>query len=61
MHAHTHALPHSRPRPQNVLYEPAGGSFFVYFTNWTFCLFGLTGLLGTSLTAKAISAAECAL
>lgn len=38
---------------QNVLYEPAGGSFFIYFTNWTFVLFGLTALLGAALTTKA--------
>lgn len=38
--------------PQNVLYQPAGGSFFLYFTNWTFVLFGLTGIVGTALTAK---------
>jgi hypothetical protein len=37
---------------QNILYTPAGGHFFIYFTNWTFVLFGLTALLGTALTVK---------
>jgi hypothetical protein len=37
---------------QNVLYQPAGGSFFIYFTNWTFVLFGLTAVLGAALTTK---------
>lgn len=37
---------------QNILYASAGGHFFIYFTNWTFVLFGLTALLGTVLTVK---------
>jgi len=37
---------------QNVLYGPAGEGFFPYFTNWTFVLFGLTGLLGAALTSR---------
>uniref|UniRef100_A0A383V6P8 SET domain-containing protein n=1 Tax=Tetradesmus obliquus TaxID=3088 RepID=A0A383V6P8_TETOB len=36
----------------NTVYQPAGGAFFLYFTNWTFVLFGCTALLGTVLTAR---------
>jgi hypothetical protein len=42
---------------QNVIYEPAGGEFFIYFTNWTFVAFGLTGLLGVAVTARVRNAA----
>jgi hypothetical protein len=34
------------------VYQPAGGAFFLYFTNWTFVLFGATALLGAALTAR---------
>lgn len=37
---------------QNVLYGAGGGDFCVYFTNWTFVAFGLTGLLGVAVTAR---------
>jgi hypothetical protein len=37
---------------QNTVYQPAGGAFFLYFTNWTFVLFGFTALLGAALTAR---------
>lgn len=40
---------------QNTVYQLAGGAFFLYFTNWTFVLFGCTGLLGTVLTARVSS------
>ncbi|KAF6266326.1 hypothetical protein COO60DRAFT_447215 [Scenedesmus sp. NREL 46B-D3] len=36
----------------NTVYQPAGGTFFLYFTNWTFVLFGFTALLGAVLTTR---------
>lgn len=37
---------------QNVLYGAGGADFCIYFTNWTFVAFGLTGLLGVAVSAR---------
>lgn len=49
---HTTVFAPSTVPVQNIVYTPAGGGFFLYFTNWTFMVFGLTALSGSILTTR---------
>eukprot|EP00775_Hariotina_reticulata_P008858 gene8858-9037_t len=44
----------------NVVYPAAGGRFFIYFTNWTFVMFGLTSLVLWRQTGETWSAVKAA-